>query len=235
MKIASAAGLLLVASSAQAFAPAAQQRTFVSRPVFMSDDPTPEPAAPAPPAPKKEESSALVPIKEETVEFTAGLVGGAAGFVIGGPLLAAITAAAANYASKTEGDVGEVVQAVSKSTIQVYNYLATLDTKYEILDKAKTSLQNTLDKLKAQDSVDKDTVSKVENALDSTKKKISEINDEYDLVGGGMTALGVVGDLVEKAIKKAGELNEEYELTDKAKTSLKSAVDKAKTAAKEAS
>jgi len=236
MKIVSAATVLLLASSAQAFAPALQQRTFVSRPLFMSEEAQEAPApAPAPPAPKKEvSSSALVPIKEETVEFTAGLIGGLAGFAIGGPVIGAITAAAANYASKMEGDVSDAVQAISKSSIQVYNYLATLDTKYEVLDKAKTSLQATLDKLKAQETVDKDVVAKVEGALDSTKKKLVEINDEYDLVGAGMTALGVVGDLVEKAIKKAGELNEEYQLSDKATSSLKTAVEKAKTAAKEA-
>ena len=51
-------------------------------------------------------------------------------------------------------------------------------------------------------------------------------------MGVGMTALGVVGDLVEKAIVKAGELNEEYQLLSKAADALKEAVDKAKAASK---
>jgi len=184
---------------------------------------------------KKSPGGALVPIKEETVEFTAGLIGGIAGLIIGGPIFALISAAAANYASKMEGEVPDVVQAVSKSTIQVYNYLANVDAKYEILNKAQTSLENALDNLKKQESIDKETVAKVEDALGKTKKKVAEINDEYDLVGGGLTALGVVGDLVEKAIKKAGELNEEYNLTDKAKDALSGAVTKAKEAAKDVS
>lgn len=228
MKI-SAAVCLLVVSSTQAFVPVAhQQRNSVAR--FMSDE------SPAPtPAPKAPEGGALVPIKQETVEFTAGILGGVAGFAVGGPVLGAIVAAAANYASKTGGEVSDVVQAVSKSSIQVFNYLAGLDAKYEVLTKAKTSLESSLDSLKKQESVDPETVAKVESALANTKAKITEINDEYDLVGGATTALGVVGELVEKAIKKAGELNEEYKLTDKATTSLKTAVDKAKDAAKEAS
>lgn len=218
MKLSSATCLLLV-SSAAAFAPV--QRPFAARSALaMADDETP--------------AGALVPIKEETVEFTAGLVGGVAGFAIGGPVLGAIGAAAANYASKMDGDIPQVIQAVSKTSIQIFNYLAGLDGKYEILKKSQTALQSSLDKLKSQDSVDKEAVAKVESALSSTKKKIEEINDEYDLVGGGMTALGVVGDLVEKAVKKAGELNSEYKLSDKAMTSLKTAVDKAKTAAKDA-
>lgn len=225
---------MLLAVPTAAFAPS-QQRAFV-RPVglLMSEE---EEAAPAPapaPAPKKPSGGALVPIKEETVEFTAGILGGVAGFAIGGPVLGAIGAAAANYASKSENEVSDVISAVSKSSIQVYNYLATLDEKYEVLNKAKGSLDSALSKLKSQDNVDPATLDKVEKALASTKSKIEEVNDEYDLVGGGVTALGVIGDLVEKAVKKAGELNEEYKLTDKAQDALKSAVDKAQDAAAKA-
>lgn len=233
MKISAAACLLLVASS-QAFVPLAQQQRSLV-PLYMSEEATEAAApAPAPAAAPAKEAGALVPIKQETVEFTAGLLGGVAGFAVGGPVLGAIAAAAANYASKIDGDVSDVIQAVSKSSIQVFNYLAGLDSKYEVLKKAQASLQKSLDNLKKSDSVDPATIEKVEKALANTKAKITEINDEYDLVGGATTALGVVGELVEKAIKKAGELNEEYKLTDKATTSLKSAVEKAKEAAKEA-
>ena len=171
-------------------------------------------------------------IKEETVEFTAGLIGGVAGFAVGGPLLGAVGAAAANYVSKqSENEAGEIVGAVSKSALEIYNYLATLDDKYEVLGAAASSLESALIKLKSQDKIDPAAIEKVESALASTQAKISEVNDEYDLVGSGLTALGVVGDLVEKTVKKVGELNEEYQLTDKAKVALSSAVDKAKAAA----
>jgi hypothetical protein len=239
MKISIAATLLLV-SSADAFVPAAQ-RPFGTR-VAMSEEaaekvvvaPTEAPAPPPAPAAKAFTGGALVPIKEETVEFTAGLLGGAVGLVVGGPVLAAIGAGAANYLSKIEGDSSEVIQAVSKSSIQVFNYLANLDSKYEVLTKASGSLSESLSKLKQNNSVDPETIKKVEAALSNTKSKISEINEEYDLVGGGLTALGVLGDLVEKAIVKAGELNTEYALSDKAVSSLKGAVDKAKVAADKA-
>ena len=175
-----------------------------------------------------EEGGKIVPIKEETVEFTAGVLGGVAGFVVGGPVLGAIGAAAANYVSKSEDEAGEIVGAVSKSALEVYNYLATLDSKYEVLASAQSSLEGALDKLKAQEKVDPAAIEKVESALSSTKAKIEEVNDEYDLVGSGMTALSVVGDLVDKTVKKLGELEEEYQLTDKAKTALSGAVEKAK-------
>jgi len=207
-----------------AFVP--QQRAFV-RPAFtsfMSEESGAESAA----------GGKLVAVKEETVEFTAGLIGGVAGFAVGGPILGAVGAAAANYVAKSENEVSNVVGAVSKSTIEIYNYLATLDNKYEVLGSAQSSLESALNKLKSQEKVDSDAIEKVENALESTKAKIAEVNDEYDLIGSALTALGVVGDLVGKTVKKAGELNEEYQLTDKAKTALSSAVEKAKDAAAKA-
>jgi hypothetical protein len=217
MKITGILSLALVVSQASAFAP--QQRAFVrpSVAVFMADEDS--------------KGGGLVAIKEETVEFTAGMIGGAAGFLVGGPVLGAIGAAAANYVAKMDGDASDVVSNVSKTAIQIYNYLLELDGKYEVLGKAQKSLESALDKLKSQDSVDPQAIAKVENALASTKSKITEINDEYDLVGAGMTALGVVGDLVEQTIKKATELNKEYELTEKAKEALTGAVEKAKAAA----
>jgi hypothetical protein len=245
MKFVSSAVLLLLASSASAFAPAVDRRPAFALRMSSEEVTSPPPStasiktetASKPPAAASSSSastatmpssSALVPIKEETVEFTAGLLGGLAGLFVGGPALAAVGAACANYVSKMEvGEATDVIQAVSKSSIQVYNYLTTLDGKYELLKKAQDSLQSSLDKLKAQGSVDPETVTKVETALSNTRSKIAEINDEYDLVGGGLTALGVIGDLVEKAINKVGELNSEYKISDRALESLRSAVSRA--------
>ena len=195
----------------------------------------------APPAAKVEEKAPdmdaaadaggkLVAIKEETVEFTAGILGGVAGLAIGGPVLGAIGAAAANYAVKSDSEVSEVLQAVSKSSIEVYNYLIKLDTKYEVLSGAQKSLEEALAKAKANGG-DDNTISKIEDALKKTTDKINEINEEYDLVGAGVTAFGVIGDLVEKAVLKASELNDEYKLTAKAQESIQKAVDSAKKSA----
>jgi|EP00979_Chaetoceros_neogracilis_P006525 hypothetical protein len=235
MKVRSTILATVIVGSASAFT-SAPSRAFVTRPLFAEDAAPAEAEVPAPVVEVEIESEStggsLVPIKEETIEFTAGLIGGALGFAVGGPFLGAIGAAAANYASKTDQEVGEVVQAVSKTTIELYNYLATLDAKYELLSNAKASLESSLEKIKKADNVDPETVKKVENALASTTAKIKEINEEYDVVGAGNTALGVIGELVERTVKQAGAINEEYKLTDKAMDALNIAVDKAKTAKK---
>ena len=216
----------VLVGSASAFSPAVRPaHNARSTSLLMSEEHASTPAA----SPIK--SGAIVPINEETVEFTAGILGGIVGFSIGGPVLGAITAAAANYASKTDAEVGEVLSAVSKSSIEIFNYFSKLDSKYEVLDKAKGQLESALEKVKKSDSANPETIDKIESALKNTNSKIREINDEYDLVGTGMTALGVVGDLVEKAIIKAGELNEEYKLSEKAQKAIGEAVEKAKKAA----
>ena len=213
----------LVVGSVSAFAPTPISVRRTASPLYMSEPPAPP--AKAPPAAK---TSAIVPINEETVEFTAGILGGVVGFAIGGPVLGAIGAAAANYATKTDAEVGEILSAVSKTSIEIFNYFSKLDSKYEVLDKAKGQLETALDKVKSSETANPETIEKIEKALSSTNSKIKEINDEYDLVGVGLTALGVVGDLVEKAIIKAGELNEEYQLSSKATAALSEAVEKAK-------
>lgn len=210
---------VVLVGSASAFSPVSRpQHNARYAPLFMSEEPATK-------------SAAIVPINEETVEFTAGILGGVVGFAIGGPVLGAIGAAAANFASKTDAEVGEVLSAVSKSSIEIFNYVSKLDSKYEVLDKAKGQLENALEKVKKSDSANPETIEKIENALKNTNSKIREINDEYDLVGTGMTALGVIGDLVEKAIIKAGELNDEYKLSEKATKAITEAVEKAKKAA----
>lgn len=55
-----------------------------------------------------------------------------AGFVIGGPVLAAILAVAANYGSKRENEVGVAVRAVAKSAIDTFNFLSTINSKYDV-------------------------------------------------------------------------------------------------------
>lgn len=222
--------LFLAAGSASAFTPTSSVTFGVrSSPLRLSEEVEEAVATPVPPPPAPAAAGGkMIAIKDESVEFTAGVIGAVAGFVLGGPVVGAVGAAAANYISKQETEVSEVISAVSKSSLEVYNYLAKLDDKYELLSKTKKSLESALDKLKAGDNVDPETVAKVENALSQTTSKINEINEEYDLVGAGMTALGVAGDLVEKAIIKANELNAEYKLTDKALEALNKAVDTAK-------
>ena len=234
--------ILLLAGQSDAFAPVAtSSRRVVTIRESTVDEPavSPEPPTVKPPMPSapKEVGGALVAINDSTVEFTAGLAGGLAGLVIGGPVVGLIAAAATNYVSRTKEESGEaavIINAVSTKSIEVYNYLAKVDAKYQVLDNAKSKLESALADLKKSDSMSAETqstIAKVEEALEKTTSRIAELNEEYDLVGAGVLALGVIGDIVQKTVKKASELNEEYKLTDKAIEALQTAVSKAKDAA----
>jgi len=184
-------------------------------PVVMEE----EPPAAAPVA-EEEPAGSLVTINQENVEFTAGILGGAVGLFVGGPYLAAILAAAANLASKSEGNV---VGTISEKGIEVFNFLVGFNTKYSLTAKAGGAIDGAVDKLKASDSINPESIEQVQDALSKAKATVTEVNDEYDLVGAAKTALGLVGDLVEKTAETAVDLNKEYELTSKAKDALDSA------------
>ena len=76
-----------------------------------------ETAPPAPPPPATPPTSSVlvsVPVGKEQVEFTAGAIGGIIGFSLGGPIVGASGAVAANYIAKKNNDASEVIQTVSK-------------------------------------------------------------------------------------------------------------------------
>ena len=128
----------------------------------MEEEPASAPAPPSPPSSSTSTGGALVAISEDSVQFTAGVLGGVAGFALAGPVGATIGAGFANFASKTvEDDVGDVIKTLSKTSLEVYNYMVKLDNKYTVLKKAQDTLQSTYDGIKDSDSVDPETIQKV--------------------------------------------------------------------------
>mmetsp|Transcript_24056 Transcript_24056/g.72183 ORF Transcript_24056/g.72183 Transcript_24056/m.72183 type:complete len:212 (+) Transcript_24056:54-689(+) len=190
------------------------------------------PARPAPvrAAPLRAESTALVPVNEETIKTSSAVTAGVGGLVLGGPVLAIVTAVLGNYVSKQEGEVGEVVRGVGKVSLDVYNFLLKLDGKYDVTGKGGEALKEQLEKLKAGESGA--TVSKVESTLSAATAKFDELNKEYDLLEKSKQAIGYAGDLSVKAIDKGLELNKEYKITEQVTAKAAEAVEKAKASAK---
>ncbi|GMI26965.1 hypothetical protein TeGR_g5907, partial [Tetraparma gracilis] len=152
---------------------------------------------------------------------------GAIGFTLLGPVGATLGAGFLNYASKVDDDeVGTAVKNASRTALELYNYLAGLNERYDLLIKAQDALAASYEKIKDQGNVDPETLERVEEALAQTTSKVKEANDEYDLVDAGLKVLGVLGDLTEKGVAKAIELNDQYDLTDKAKAKLAEALEK---------
>jgi hypothetical protein len=192
-------------------------------------EPEPEQAEPEAKETAEPRAGALVAINKESIEFTSGLIGGAIGFTIGGPVLAAIVASVANYFSRKQVEsYTNVIQSIAKTTIAAFNAVAGIEAKLQILEKSKKALEGTLESLKKSDGVDPESIKQVEDTLEKVTAKLAELNEELDPVGAGFVVLKAIGDLIEKVFDAAGEVNKEYELTDRATASIKEAVDKTK-------
>jgi len=111
----------------------------------------------------------IVPINEATIEFTAGLLGGAAGLVMGGPILAVVGASTCNYLSrKADADQSstttspkKVVDTASLAALNAYNIVAQFESDNKILDSTFKFLGKMLEK--AKDTEAGEAVSKVES------------------------------------------------------------------------
>lgn len=217
--------------------------------VVVSATPEPEipkpviPVAVEPPKPKRvvkpteftvPREFAIVPINEATVQFTAGALGAAAGFVLGGPVLAAITASVFNYLSRKDEDKSsgsntsakKIVDAASQTALLAYNFLAQFEKDNKVVDSTFKLMEKVVDKAKEADSPAGDALVTLESTLGGIASKVEELNDDYDLVGGAGTVLESVADLVEIGVDKVVELNDEFKLTDRVEGVVKGAVGK---------
>ncbi|KAL7461776.1 hypothetical protein ACHAXS_002183 [Conticribra weissflogii] len=170
------------------------------------------------------DQSAIIPINEATIEFTAGVIGGVIGLAItANPVFAVVAAAAANYISKKDdlGELNELVQSISKASLSTYNWFAKLDAKYMLLGKITESLDSSLENLKKSGGENSEAIAKIERALSQTTKQLKELADEADLVEGSKQALGAVGEIIETGVDKTVDANKQYKLTERAANAAK--------------
>ncbi|KAL3763812.1 hypothetical protein ACHAW5_002316 [Stephanodiscus triporus] len=174
---------------------------------------------------------AIIPVNRENVEFASGVLAGGLALALGAsPMLAVVAAAAVNYVSKKDdlGELHELVQALSRASLNTVNWIAKLDSKYAILGKLSESLDRSIGELKNSDSESAEAFKSIEETVSKTTKQIQKLADEIDLLEGGKQALGAVGEVLETSIDKAVDANKEYKLTERAAEAAKKAVERAK-------
>lgn len=221
---------------AEAKAITMESKPTTSIPAPQPVAPPPAPVPPKAPLPKTSftvpREFAIVPINEASVQFTAGLLGASAGFLLGGPILGAILAATTNYLSRKDDEVSKetspkkIVDTASQTALLVYNYLARFETENKVVDTTLKVLESAVDKAKASEGAAGSTLLTIESTLGGVAKKVEELNDDYDFVKGAETVLNSVGDLVEISVDKVVSLNDEYKLTDRVGGVIKGTVSK---------
>lgn len=88
----------------------------------------------------------LIPYDKEQLVNAATAAVAIFGVILGGPVLAALFAAVANYVAQKENDSGEALRGVGKSVIRSFNFLGKLNFKYDFSGKLAKSLGLTLKK-----------------------------------------------------------------------------------------
>ena len=149
------------------------------------------------------EQNSLVPVEKANIENAAAVTGGIVGFALGGPVVALILAAVSNYAVKKDNDAGIALRGFGKVVIESYNYLTTINQKYDFTGKASETVKTTVSKAAAEN----ESLDQVTKTLDTTVNKVSEINKEFDLVTKAKQALVAAGTLSDAALEKVEELN----------------------------
>ena len=146
----------------------------------------------------------LVPLEKTNIQNAAAVTGGIVGFALGGPIIGLILAALSNYVSKKEdSDYGVALRGFGKTVIESYNFLTTLNDKYDATGAASTRL----DKFLTSAEIESEGFSKFTKSVDSIGTKVKEINSEFDLVGRGKQIVIAASTLSDAALEKLEELN----------------------------
>ena len=151
-----------------------------------------------------EKTYEIVPVDKTNSVNAAAVTSAFLGYVLGGPLFAAILAAIANYIAKKEDDIpAEALRGVGKSVVESYNFLNKLNAKYSLTNK----LGDTVNKAVSSIDSDSDTLSKVKETYASTAEKVSELNKEFDIVGTGKKVVIAAATVSDATIDKIVEWN----------------------------
>ena len=198
--------------------------------LYLSDSPdkatTPK-SAPATPKPSSSSSSkevTLAPINDDSVKAAGAISGGVIGFLLAGPLGGIVLAAISNYVAKKNDETGEAIRGFGKTSLEVYNYLTKLNSKYEVTDKVGTKIGSQIESIEAEN----ESVGNIKTAITTTTTKLSELDKEYDFVGKGKQVAAAAATLSDSAIEKLLELNNKYDFVGSSIDAAKKAVENAK-------
>lgn len=81
----------------------------------------------------------------------AAIISTSAGVLVFGPILGVILGLLTNYVAKTEGEVGDVARGLGKTSLDVFNYLVKVNSKYELGAKLSSASESLVEKLKEAD------------------------------------------------------------------------------------
>jgi cytochrome b6-f complex iron-sulfur subunit len=123
------------------------------------------------------------------IQFTAEVLGGAAGSAFAGPLGSAIGAGIVKFASQTSKDVEGMFQKLSTTTSDIYNYLVKLEFRQAAYSEIQQSVES-----KKYPVVSLEVSARIEQVLSETSSQIAKLNAEFIMAKAGFRALCIGGE-----------------------------------------
>merc|ERR1712046_550466 len=116
--------------------------------------------------------------EEGTIKTSTAIVGGAAGFLFGGPIFALIGALGTNYyTSKNDNEATEALKGIGRLAINFYNLALSANAKYDLVDKAKDAGATAVDKVKEKDDKGIDGAADLNEQYALTDKAIEAVKN----------------------------------------------------------
>lgn len=135
------------------------------------------------------------------MQSAAAVTGGILGLVLFGPFGAVALAAITNFVSKKDDEAGEALRGLGKTVIESYNFLKKLNGKYDVTGKVVSSVDSAID------SSENETIETVKKTITNVSSKVSDLNNEYNLVGKASDAIKVSSSLFSSYIKRLTHIN----------------------------
>lgn len=171
----------------------------------------------------------IVPVNEENVKASVAITGALAGFSLGGPVTAAIGAAAANYVATKDSDFNAPIKSGGETILRMWNLLLKANADLGVTDKAGAAVQESIEK--AKDGSSGETIEQIEAALASIVAKSKELDSEYKLLDQLKDLIAKSGDLSVEAIDAGLKFADENDVAGKASSAAKELAEKGKAAA----
>ncbi|CEL92441.1 unnamed protein product [Vitrella brassicaformis CCMP3155] len=194
-------------------------------------------AAPAPSTTKPSQQSltfaegtpkkGVFPLNRENagwVEFAAANVGFVLGLILINPIFGLVFASLFNYASKQQGEVGEIFRVLGRFVVDIVNLVVSADSRFGLADKAKSAAGKAYDNIKGN-LEDPTPLSNAEKTLTDLGSRLKEFDEKNDARGTLLRWTATAGQYAGQFYDQLGELNKEYNLTgqaaDRINTSIK--------------
>lgn len=177
--------------------------------------------AEAAPSPAPGSSVALVKVSEENKMTTASVVGGLAGLWFGGLWLGAGLFAAATFLTRNDkdSDVSKALTGVTGAGLEVVNFAAGIEAKYEITGKIGGAFSDALDSAKANPDT-KVVAEPVSNLVQGVGDAISSVDEDVGIKDTLGSLASSASELAYTATTTVTDLNDKYKVTDKIKEKI---------------